>query len=74
MPGIVRKQHARLPRHPDFLSTIASLFFEKRLGDGLAVVQSSILMALGLQRKSIEEIEVSGLVWFHFVSFYCVFK
>jgi len=45
--------------------TIASLFFEKRLGDGLAVVQSSILLALGLQRKSIEEIKVSELCLFY---------
>jgi N-acetyltransferase 10 len=47
----------------DLLPTIASLFFEKRLGDEvrLSAVQSSILLALGLQRKSIEEVEVSIL-------------
>lgn len=47
----------------DLLPTIASLFFEKRLGDEvrLSAVQSSILLALGLQRKSIEEVEVSAL-------------
>ena len=45
----------------DLLPTIASLFFEKRLGDEirLSAVQSSILLALGSQRKSIEEVEVS---------------
>jgi N-acetyltransferase 10 len=47
----------------DLLPTIASLFFEKRLGDEirLSAVQSSILLALGSQRKSIEEVEVSAL-------------
>lgn len=46
----------------DLLPTIASLFFEKRLGDNvhLSAVQSSILLALGAQRKSIEEVEVSA--------------
>ena len=46
----------------DLLPTIASLFFEKRLGDDvhLSAVQSSILLALGAQRKSIEEVEVSS--------------
>ena len=45
----------------DLLPTVASLFFQKRLGDEirLSAVQSSILLALGLQRKSIEEVEVS---------------
>ena len=44
----------------DLLPTLASLYFEQRLGDEvrLSVVQSSILLALGLQRKSIEEVEV----------------
>ena len=44
----------------DLLPTVASLFFEKRLGDDvrLSAVQSSILLALGLQRKSVEEVEV----------------
>ena len=47
----------------DLLPIIASFFFEKRLGDDvrLSAVQSSILLALGLQRKSIEEVEVSGI-------------
>ena len=46
----------------DLLPTIASLFFEKRLGDNvhLSAVQSSILLALGAQRKSVEEVEVSA--------------
>ena len=54
----------------DLLPAIASLFFEKRLGDGvrLTAVQSSILLALGLQRKSIEEVEVSGMHFFFFLS------
>ncbi|KAI0916897.1 N-acetyltransferase 10 [Taiwanofungus camphoratus] len=42
----------------DLLPAVASLFFEKRLGDvHLSAVQSSILLALGLQRKSVEEVE-----------------
>ncbi|RDB30389.1 RNA cytidine acetyltransferase [Hypsizygus marmoreus] len=43
----------------DLLPTVASLYFQKRLGDDvrLSAVQSSILLALGLQRKPIEEIE-----------------
>ena len=45
----------------DLLPMITSLFSEKRLGDEvrLNAVQSSILLALGLQPKSIEEVEVS---------------
>lgn len=45
----------------DLLPTVASLFFEKRLGDEvrLSAVQSAILLALGLQRKTVEEVEVS---------------
>jgi N-acetyltransferase 10 len=44
----------------DLLPNLASLYFEKRLnGDvQLSAVQSSILLALGLQRKSVEEVEV----------------
>ena len=44
----------------DLLPTVASLYFEKRLGEDvhLSAVQSSILLALGAQRKSIEEVEV----------------
>ncbi|KAI0754721.1 DUF699-domain-containing protein [Daedaleopsis nitida] len=43
----------------DLLPTIAQLYFEKRLGPDvrLSAVQSSILLALGLQRKTIEDIE-----------------
>ncbi|KAG6859294.1 hypothetical protein C0993_004164, partial [Termitomyces sp. T159_Od127] len=38
---------------------LASLYFQKRLGEGvrLSAVQSSILLALGLQRKNIEDVE-----------------
>lgn len=44
----------------DTLPTIASLYFEKRLGPEvkLSAVQSSILLAIGLQRKTVEEVEV----------------
>ncbi|KAG6813649.1 hypothetical protein H0H92_008886 [Tricholoma furcatifolium] len=43
----------------DLLPTVAQLYFQKRLGDDvrLSAVQSSILLALGLQRKTIEEVE-----------------
>jgi N-acetyltransferase 10 len=46
----------------DLLPTVAALYFEKRLGEEvrLSAVQSSILLALGLQRKSIEEVEVGA--------------
>jgi N-acetyltransferase 10 len=39
---------------------VAVLFFEGRLGDGvrLGVIQSSILLGIGLQRKTVEEAEV----------------
>lgn len=48
----------------DLLPTIASLFFEKRLGDEvrLTAVQSSILLGLGLQRKAVEEVEASNSI------------
>lgn len=43
----------------DLLPAVASFYFEKRLGAEvrLSAVQSSILLALGLQRKTIEEVE-----------------
>ncbi|KAF8573560.1 DUF699-domain-containing protein [Ramaria rubella] len=43
----------------DVLPTVASLYFEKRLGQDvkLSAVQSSILLAMGLQRKTVEEVE-----------------
>lgn len=45
----------------DLLPTLAALYFSKRLPVDvkLSGVQSSILLALGLQRKSVEDIEVS---------------
>ena len=45
----------------DLLPIVAALYFEKRLGGDvrLSAVQNSILLALGLQRKTIEEVEVS---------------
>lgn len=44
----------------DLLPTVALLYFEKRLGNEvrLSVIQSSILLGMGLQRKSVEEVEV----------------
>jgi N-acetyltransferase 10 len=44
----------------DLLPTVSSLYFEKRLGEEvkLGAVQCSILLALGLQRKTIEQVEV----------------
>lgn len=45
----------------DLLPTTSALYFGKRLGDvHLSVVQASILLGMGLQRKSVEEIEVSA--------------
>ncbi|KAG2094228.1 GNAT acetyltransferase 2-domain-containing protein [Suillus discolor] len=43
----------------DLLPAVASLYFEGRLGDDvkLSAVQASILLGLGLQRKTIEEVE-----------------
>jgi N-acetyltransferase 10 len=43
----------------DLLPTIASLYFTRRLGPevSLAAAQQAILLALGLQRKSIEDVE-----------------
>lgn len=57
----------------DLMPTVANLYFRKRLGsskvseDGegqmrLTAAQSSILLALGLQRKTIEDVEVSNYV------------
>lgn len=45
----------------DLLPCIASVYFDKRLGDdvNLSAVQASILLGMGLQRKSIEQVEVS---------------
>jgi hypothetical protein len=44
----------------DLLPTIATLFFDQRLSEDvhLSPVQSSILLALGLQRKAIEDVSV----------------
>ncbi|KIO06091.1 hypothetical protein M404DRAFT_999312 [Pisolithus tinctorius Marx 270] len=42
----------------DLLPIISALFFGKRLGDvSLSAVQASILLGMGLQRKSVEELE-----------------
>ena len=45
----------------DLLPTVAMLYFEKRLGEGvrLSAIQSSLLLGMGLQRKSVEAVEVS---------------
>ncbi|KAF8466530.1 DUF699-domain-containing protein [Russula ochroleuca] len=43
----------------DLLPTVARLYFEKRLGEGvrLSAIQSSLLLGMGLQRKSVEAVE-----------------
>ncbi|KAA1475694.1 DUF699-domain-containing protein [Dentipellis sp. KUC8613] len=43
----------------DLLPNVASLYFERRLGEGirLSAIQSSILLGMGLQRKTVEEVE-----------------
>ncbi|KAF8322642.1 DUF699-domain-containing protein [Clavulina sp. PMI_390] len=43
----------------DLIPTLASLYFDRRLGTDvrLSAVQSAILLGLGLQRKSVEDIE-----------------
>lgn len=48
----------------DLLPYVASLYFDRRLGDdvSLSAVQASILLGMGLQRKSIEEVEVSVII------------
>lgn len=48
----------------DLLPAVASFYFEKRFGveTRLSAVQSSILLALGLQRKTIEEVEVRNIL------------
>lgn len=53
----------------DLLPTTANLFFQRRLGDDvrLTAVQSSILLALGLQRKTVEDVEVYLFIAFPFV-------
>jgi N-acetyltransferase 10 len=47
----------------DLLPTVALLYFEKRLGEEvkMSAVQSAILLALGLQRKTIEDVEVGSV-------------
>ncbi len=47
----------------DLMPTTAGLYFQKRLGGEvrLTAVQSAILLAVGLQRKTIEEVEVRGV-------------
>jgi N-acetyltransferase 10 len=46
----------------DLLPMLATLYFGKRLGQDvkLNAIQSSIMLSLGLQRKTIEEVEVSS--------------
>lgn len=45
----------------DLVPTLASLYFAKRLGEDctLSAAQQAILLALGLQRKPVEALEVS---------------
>lgn len=50
----------------DLMPVIANLFFQRRL-DGkeaihLSAVQSAILLGMGLQRKNVEDVEVTELV------------
>ena len=49
----------------DLLPNVATLYFERRLGQELrlSAVQSSILLALGNQRKAIEDIEVCVFIY-----------
>ena len=58
----------------DLLPSVAQLYFEKRLGAELrlSAVQSSILLALGLQRKTVEEVEVRGSAAVSMASAYCI--
>ena len=46
----------------DLLPIVSSLYFEKKLGKkvGLGAIQSLILLALGLQREIVEQVEVSS--------------
>lgn len=45
----------------DLLPIVAQLYFDRRLASDvrLSAVQSAILLGLGLQRKSVEDVEVS---------------
>lgn len=45
----------------DLLPTLGTLYFTRRLGPDvkLNAVQSSILVCLGMQRKTVEQVEVS---------------
>ena len=44
----------------DLVPTLASLYFSKKLGEecSLSAAQQAILLALGLQRKPVEALEV----------------
>lgn len=44
----------------DLMPIVAGLYFLRRLGEDvkLTAVQSAILLAVGLQRKSVEDVEV----------------
>lgn len=44
----------------DLMPIVAGLYFLRRLGEEvkLTAVQSAILLAVGLQRKSVEDVEV----------------
>lgn len=53
----------------DLLPTIANVFFQRRLGAAgdnelhLSAVQSAILLGIGLQRKTVEDVEVTTLLF-----------
>lgn len=53
----------------DLLPTLSALYFSQRFPEDvkLSGVQSSILLALGLQRKPVEDIEVCSLLRSFFV-------
>ena len=42
----------------DLLPRVAAMFFNKRLQVNLPVVQASLLLAMGLQHKSVSDLEV----------------
>jgi N-acetyltransferase 10 len=54
----------------DLLPTIAYLYFNRQFRDvKLSGVQSSILLGIGLQRKSIDDLEVIYLTYYALIYF-----
>jgi tRNA(Met) C34 N-acetyltransferase TmcA len=56
----------------DLLPTVAILYFEKRLGEEvrLSAIQRSLLLGMGLQRKSVEVVEVRSYLYTNSLSSY----